>query len=189
MPIANYQLHMPPYRRLGVQARRSLFLLRHPPLQPLYSFPAPKPSSPKTSPFSFCYCCLLQVGALESFTRLERLTMTGCIGMTSLALNLPFLRALSLHACSALTQVEPSQTASLTGCSRWLVLYLLFWVARVQWLGEWPCDHLTCAHSVLISSPLSCTRAHSASSWAAGCKQCGCYAPAYELYSLQRAAP
>ena len=108
MPIANYQLHMPPYRRLGVQARRSLFLLRHPPLQPLYSFPAPKPSSPKTSPFSFWYCCLLQVGALESFTRLEHLNMTGCIRMTSLALNLPYLQALSLQACSALTQVDPS---------------------------------------------------------------------------------
>lgn len=35
--------------------------------------------------------------------------MTGCTGMTSLALNLPFLRALSLQACSALTQVGSSQ--------------------------------------------------------------------------------
>lgn len=35
--------------------------------------------------------------------------MTGCTGMTSLALNLPFLRALSLQDCSALTQVGLSQ--------------------------------------------------------------------------------
>lgn len=35
--------------------------------------------------------------------------MTGCTGMTSLALNLPFLRALSLQACSALTQVGSFQ--------------------------------------------------------------------------------
>ena len=47
-----------------------------------------------------------QVVALESFTRLERLKMEACTGMTSLALNLPFLRTVSLAGCSALTQVS-----------------------------------------------------------------------------------
>ena len=47
----------------------------------------------------------LQAVALETFTRLEHLTMNGCTGMTSIALNLPFLRVLSLDGCSALTQV------------------------------------------------------------------------------------
>ncbi|KAL3153253.1 hypothetical protein ABBQ38_011604 [Trebouxia sp. C0009 RCD-2024] len=43
--------------------------------------------------------------ALESFTRLEHLTMNGCSAMTSVALNLPFLRVLSLVGCAALTQI------------------------------------------------------------------------------------
>lgn len=46
-----------------------------------------------------------QGASLESFTRLERLAMNGCVGMTSVSLNLPFLRHLSLEACTALTQV------------------------------------------------------------------------------------
>lgn len=62
--------------------------------------------------------------------------MTGCIGMTSLALNLPFLRALSLHACSALTQVNPSQIALLTSCSCWPVLYLLFYLRKYTFLAS-----------------------------------------------------
>lgn len=32
--------------------------------------------------------------------------MDGCIGMTSVALNLPFLRHLSLDGCTALAQVS-----------------------------------------------------------------------------------
>ena len=47
-----------------------------------------------------------QVTALETFTRLESLQMDGCIGMTSVALNLPFLRHLSLDGCTALAQVS-----------------------------------------------------------------------------------
>jgi len=43
--------------------------------------------------------------ALETFTRLENLFMDGCIAMTSIALNLPFLRHVSLEGCVALTQV------------------------------------------------------------------------------------
>ena len=31
--------------------------------------------------------------------------MNGCVGMTSVSLNLPFLRHLFLEACTALTQV------------------------------------------------------------------------------------
>ncbi len=46
-----------------------------------------------------------QVVALETFTRLENLSMDGCIAMTSIALNLPFLRHVSLEGCVALTQV------------------------------------------------------------------------------------
>ncbi|KAL0042836.1 hypothetical protein WJX79_001077 [Trebouxia sp. C0005] len=46
------------------------------------------------------------VVALETFTRLETLSMDGCIGMTSIALNLPFLRCVSLEGCVALTQVD-----------------------------------------------------------------------------------
>ena len=46
-----------------------------------------------------------QVVALETFTRLENLSMDGCIAMTSIALNLPFLRHVSLEGCIALTQV------------------------------------------------------------------------------------
>ena len=34
--------------------------------------------------------------------------MNGCVGMTSITLNLPFLRFLSLEGCSALTQVSTS---------------------------------------------------------------------------------
>ena len=47
---ANYQLHMPPSRRLGVQAHRSLFLLRHPPLQPPDPLLCPQTLFPKDKP-------------------------------------------------------------------------------------------------------------------------------------------
>lgn len=58
-----------------------------------------------TSVFSFS-CPSFQVVALETFTRLEQLKMNGCSGMTSVALNLPFLHKVSFQDCAALTQVS-----------------------------------------------------------------------------------
>ena len=80
-----------------------------------------------------------QVVALETFTRLENLSMDGCIAMTSIALNLPFLRHVSLEGCVALTQVclPPIHVSY---CYYYILLYfisLLFiycFVVSCDWL-------------------------------------------------------
>ena len=64
------------------------------------------PESADVNAGLFMQPCWLQLVALEGFTRLERLIMDGCIGMSNVALNLPFLRHLSSDNCTALTQVR-----------------------------------------------------------------------------------
>ncbi len=91
-----------------------------------------------------------QVVALETFTRLENLSIDGCIAMTSIALNLPFLRHVSLEGCVALTQVcLPPIYVSYY--HYYILLYfisLLFiycFVFSCDWhLCMWPSTHACC---------------------------------------------
>ena len=62
---------------------------------------------------------------METFTRLENLSMDGCIAMTSIALNLPFLRHVSLEGCVALTQVCGPQLFIIFYYTLYFISYLI----------------------------------------------------------------